>query len=309
METPKRDLYEVHIKTPVGEVLRRTDISAHAKLCYFIAFEDSFMQDWTSFSLPHLAKAMSVTAEEAKKAILELEKAGLVELNFGSKNPNREFDKLLPQIAPYAKRRGFQSKMVFMLAGIAKTVLEREKIDDIYWDLRGDAFKVYKLRDGFMQFSEDQMLETLKELGVKSTNPLRDLIAIYGEMGIIEVEYWLAWINKNVVEMREEYSIQSALFGYGDPTPGRSGYVYLIKSLTSEEFYKIGKTKNPGDRTRTFNVKLPFDVEYLALIKAYDMHELEKVLHRRFARKRASGEWFKLDDEDIEFIQSLETEE
>lgn len=87
--------------------------------------------------------------------------------------------------------------------------------------------------------------------------------------------------------------------------PGRAGYVYLIQSSTGA--YKIGKTKNPQDRIRTFAIKLPFEVEYVCLIPTTDMAELETRLHQRFADKRVNGEWFNLSPEDVEYIKGLAT--
>jgi len=84
----------------------------------------------------------------------------------------------------------------------------------------------------------------------------------------------------------------------------RPGYVYLIQSPTNA--YKIGRTINPADRIHTFSVKLPFEVEYLAVIPTDDMHQLETNLHARFADQRIDGEWFDLSDEDVAYIKSLE---
>lgn len=81
------------------------------------------------------------------------------------------------------------------------------------------------------------------------------------------------------------------------------GYVYLIRSSTG--FFKIGHTKNPENRMATFNVKLPFEVEFVCLISTEDMIVLEKTLHRQFANKRVNGEWFDLTTEDVEYIKGL----
>lgn len=82
-----------------------------------------------------------------------------------------------------------------------------------------------------------------------------------------------------------------------------AGYVYLVQSPTGA--YKIGRTKNPDDRMRTFSVKLPFEVEYVALIPCDDMKWLEAELHNRYADKHVNGEWFNLDAADVETIRSL----
>ncbi len=82
------------------------------------------------------------------------------------------------------------------------------------------------------------------------------------------------------------------------------GYVYLVKAVDGS--YKIGKTVNPKSRKRTFDVRLPFKVEYVHVIQTDDMGKLEKALHTRFAAKRLSGsEFFALDDADVQFILSL----
>jgi hypothetical protein len=84
----------------------------------------------------------------------------------------------------------------------------------------------------------------------------------------------------------------------------RVGYVYLIAA--SNGTYKIGRTKNPNDRMKTFGLRLPFAVEYLAVIPTDDMYILEKELHRRFKKKRLNGsEFFQLDSDDIAYIVGL----
>lgn len=84
----------------------------------------------------------------------------------------------------------------------------------------------------------------------------------------------------------------------------RAGFVYLIEA--SNGTYKIGRTKDPDDRMKTFNVKLPFAVEYLTVIQTDDMYSLERDLHQRFADKRLDGsEFFQLSTDDIAYIAGL----
>lgn len=87
------------------------------------------------------------------------------------------------------------------------------------------------------------------------------------------------------------------------PPPKNPGYVYLLQSPTSA--YKIGRTRNPNDRMKTFGIQLPFEVEFICVIKAEDMIELERKLHDKFADKRVGGEWFRLTLEDVEYIKGL----
>lgn len=88
------------------------------------------------------------------------------------------------------------------------------------------------------------------------------------------------------------------------PKENRSGYVYLLHQIGGT-YYKIGRTKNPNDRIKTFAVKLPFKVEYEALIYTVNMNELERQLHTRFKSKRVDGEWFALATDDVTYIKGL----
>lgn len=88
------------------------------------------------------------------------------------------------------------------------------------------------------------------------------------------------------------------------PAEGRSGYVYLLRQIGGV-YYKIGRTRNPNDRIKTFAVKLPFPVEYDALIRTANMNELERQLHAKFQMKRADGEWFALAPDDVAYIKGL----
>ena len=85
----------------------------------------------------------------------------------------------------------------------------------------------------------------------------------------------------------------------------RDGYVYVVKSLTDRAHYKIGRTRDLQRRAKTFNVKLPFDVELICLIKTEDMYKLESELHGKFYRKRANGEWFNLTETDLNWLKSF----
>jgi len=87
--------------------------------------------------------------------------------------------------------------------------------------------------------------------------------------------------------------------------PHTKGYVYLVKALHDETLFKIGRTNSPNKRMRTFEVKLPFAIECECLISTDDMYKLEGELHRKFKPKRLDGEFFRLDQSDVEYIKNL----
>lgn len=82
----------------------------------------------------------------------------------------------------------------------------------------------------------------------------------------------------------------------------RSGFVYVVLADT---LYKIGRTMDFKKRLHTLNQLLPYELETIAVIETEDMYKLEEKLHNKFASKRKKGEWFRLEDEDIEYLKGL----
>lgn len=126
-------------------------------------------------------------------------------------------------------------------------------------------------------------------------------------MGMAGFESGLLFYNAIFIEYKPKINQKEDVI----PSPiivnsrSRSGYVYLLSAVHDSTLFKIGRTNNPQNRLRTFNVKLPFAVEYLYIIKTDDMYALESILHHKFASKRLEGEWFKLSSEDVVYIKSL----
>ena len=85
--------------------------------------------------------------------------------------------------------------------------------------------------------------------------------------------------------------------------PIKSG-VYVIRSISG--YYKIGHTNDISNRLHTFTVKLPFEIELEVWILAEDCRGLEAWMHRHFASKRVNGEWFSLNNNDLEYLKDLE---
>ncbi len=75
-------------------------------------------------------------------------------------------------------------------------------------------------------------------------------------------------------------------------------FVYLMKNNRSG-FYKIGRSVNPKFRERTLQAQEP-QIELLDTCIA--PKELEKELHQQFSNKRIRGEWFELNNIDVNTI-------
>jgi len=81
------------------------------------------------------------------------------------------------------------------------------------------------------------------------------------------------------------------------------GVVYLIRAENG--YYKIGRTKDLETRLKALTKNSPFKLEVVHTIAVDDTVIFERELHETFSAKRREGEWFLLEDSDIEIIKSL----
>lgn len=92
----------------------------------------------------------------------------------------------------------------------------------------------------------------------------------------------------------------------GGLIPFERGFVYLMHASGSN-YYKIGKSSKPSRRILEIAPKMPFETEFVKVWRTYFMSVAETSLHRRFASQRANGEWFELEEEDLDILLSQNT--
>lgn len=81
----------------------------------------------------------------------------------------------------------------------------------------------------------------------------------------------------------------------------RKGYVYFAKSGIG--LTKIGKTSNLQKRIKQLEKEVQSNLEVIHTIPSDNAYQTEQSFHKRFEEKRVNGEWFLLDELDIEEIK------
>ncbi|MFL0357478.1 GIY-YIG nuclease family protein [Erythrobacter sp. GH1-10] len=108
---------------------------------------------------------------------------------------------------------------------------------------------------------------------------------------------------KDWAQKRPEYADVLDMIPEPKPSQGprssgssKEGFVYLLKS---GDFYKIGRSDEIERRVKQISIAMPENVDLEHTIRTDDPPGIENYWHRRFAERRAKGEWFRLDAADV----------
>jgi len=175
------------------------------------------------------------------------------------------------------------------------SAIPRETLLSKYLELVSELNAVPALSD--LRFKNRQD----KEFPATSTFQKR----VGGQTVIVQKAYDFALENDYSTEVLEllESKINSQAPSLGQNGEElKEGWVYL---LNSGEFYKIGRGTDLERRVKQVSTAMPETLDLVHSIKTDDPSGIESYWHRRFKDKRANGEWFKLDKEDIKAFKFL----
>jgi len=109
-------------------------------------------------------------------------------------------------------------------------------------------------------------------------------------------------IEVHNIELDQYFARKNASFEVRDSAPEpkvRGGYVYL---MFSNGLYKIGISSDPMRRRKEIERASGRPVQMIAYTWARDAWSRERTLHNHFSGFRREGEWFALDQEQVDSI-------
>ena len=120
----------------------------------------------------------------------------------------------------------------------------------------------------------------------------------------LKIDKSIKFAQKNDIDKLNEEFVERVMMRDLGEYPKRKSepltniYIMLDKRTG---FYKIGKSDSPTKRERTLQSDNPL-IELVAHYRA--SYKQEQVLHNTYSEKRVRGEWFRLDENDLENIKS-----
>lgn len=125
------------------------------------------------------------------------------------------------------------------------------------------------------------------------------MVGIHGIDDEDVIDY-LNWLCKKIQSYKKEMELY---YGESELTANSMmlTHIYLFYDEHTG-LYKIGRSIDPNYREKTLLPQAP-KVRKIFISPIADK-KIEKELHRKFKSKRIRGEWFELDESDINYIKS-----
>ena len=80
-------------------------------------------------------------------------------------------------------------------------------------------------------------------------------------------------------------------------------YVYVLEC---RGYYKIGFSNDPRKRCKKLGTGSPVPIRVVYKLRTPFYREIEQTIHTRLHGKRRRGEWFLLDESDLDYIRDID---
>lgn len=134
---------------------------------------------------------------------------------------------------------------------------------------------------------------------------VEDFIGYFGELwtidefqSIYERDYELLYRLQDEPEIKELLERFEPYWRGDIPS---AGYIYCLSD--QQGHYKIGRTRQLQQRIKNLGTQPPFKIQLLFTHYVFNAALYERHLHQMFAKKRMNGEWFALDEKDLEVVK------
>ena len=222
------------------------------------------------------------------KAIENVETKGFVLYNANADIYHHEPEHTFDQVKCYLKQNGY--KVLFNY----KTMTSDE-----YWDFihkeRAKTYKCKSIEIEMEKISIDsnysrQVVRKMSVDGHEITN--FELAGFYGRILLDYANSLYSESDQSKIDYKNHLQRKKET---------KDTYVYLMIDKNTG-YHKIGRSKDPKYREKTLQSEKP-TIELLYKFKAHS--STEKELHKKYNSKRIRGEWFDLNQKDIDYIKTL----
>jgi hypothetical protein len=184
---------------------------------------------------------------------------------------------------------------------------------------------IYNLNTRGFALSKEEIIEIKKETDINENKIIGMLIVNYNEKtrnDLIQKEYFdediillkkqshnhdysniekLIEANQKKIDEITNATINKFNFKEEIKEKDEIGFIYIIKDISKENIYKIGKTKYLQERLNALSTGNP-NLEIIATKQTSKFHILERKIHKYYKANRIKGEWFKLSDIELQYI-------
>ena len=135
---------------------------------------------------------------------------------------------------------------------------------------------------------------------VERLKEMQELIGEYIALGQQEIDSINARWDIEREEERQAMLLSAGLTIKPSLKRPEPGYLYLIQS---KNLFKIGRCKSIENRFKSYTTENPHGVTLIAHAYVNNYTEAENELLAKYASKNYRGEWFELDQTDVEEIK------